>query len=547
MDKSQLRRLAIDYAQGHLDYEGYVRERTELIDAIVSGRMPIEREAPRQPKSPLLEEDLDAVADIAQLESGKVLWGLSPLHIFIGGAVIALLAVFFFTDDEPEPALTTDPPKTLLTAVDLLPAFQARKLVEDFVAANSWGTQSLHGFGKAWQSLSESERNDAKAAPWFRPLTTALKQEINAQRAIAGLDDSESTRAKGRRLVSFAKSLGLVGPFPSFESDKAASSSPLARHNAIDESNATTTAERNVVESNTGETDSSASEANLGSSTETGHVETSQSESNPAAPPAATTGTQSAPNTVAITQDNSSSTGTAAKATTSPKPSSTRVSTPSIEAFGSDASIDDSWLAGLSSDSFVLQLFAVKNRAQVDRLLKKHRGHELHVVRIAIGDQHLYRVLQAPFTDETSAKAAFNALPDGLKNGQSEPLIRRVSSVLTGAVAVDSSTAVTTPTPPVQTDETAPDGYTLQLLASDARENVERMLRQYPELALRIHADTNNTSTFRVLYGDFPSADQAKAAIDELPSSLVDAVGGRLMVKSSREPDGDVVTIATRQ
>ena len=99
----------------------------------------------------------------------------------------------------------------------------------------------------------------------------------------------------------------------------------------------------------------------------------------------------------------------------------------------------------------------------------------------------------------------------------------------------------------MQTDDTAPDGYTLQLLASDARENVERMLRQYPELALRIHADTNNTSTFRVLYGDFPSADQAKAAIDELPSTLVDAVGGRLMVKSSREPDGDVVTIATRQ
>ena len=522
MDKSQLRRLAIDYAQGHLDHEGYVRERTELIDAIVSGRMPIERETPRQPKSTLLEEDSDAVEDIVQFEPGKAPRRLSPLHISIGGVLIALLAIFLFTvDDEPETVLKTDPPKGLLTPVDPPPASQARELVDDFVAANSWGTESLHAFSEAWQSLSESERNDAKAAPWFRPLTTALKQEINAQRAIAGLDDSESTRAKGRRLVSFAKSLGLVGPFPSFESDNAASSSPSASHNATDESNATTTAKRNV--------------------------ETSQSESNAAAPPTPTTDKQSAQSTVVVTQDNSSSTGTSAKATTSPEPSSTQISTPSIEASGSDASVDDSWFAGLSNDSYVLQLFAVKNRAQVDRLLKKHPGHELHVVRISIGDQHLYRVLQAPFTDETSAKAAFNALPDGLKNGQSEPLIRRVSSVLTGAVAVESSTAVTTPTPPVQTNETAPDGYTLQLLASDARENVERMLRQYPELALRIHADTNNPSTFRVLYGDFPSADQAKSAIDELPSTLIDAVGGRLMVKSSREPDGDVVTIATRQ
>ena len=264
MDKSQLRRLAIDYAQGHLDHEGYVRERTELIDAIVSGRMPIERETPRQPKSTLLEEDSDAVEDIVQFEPGKAPRRLSPLHISIGGVLIALLAMFLFTvDDEPETVLTTDPPKGLLTPVDPPPASQARELVDDFVAANSWGTESLHAFSEAWQSLSESERNDAKAAPWFRPLTTALKQEINAQRAIAGLDDSESTRAKGRRLVSFAKSLGLVGPFPSFESDNAASSSPSASHNATDESNATTTAKRNV--------------------------ETSQSESNAAAPPTPTT------------------------------------------------------------------------------------------------------------------------------------------------------------------------------------------------------------------------------------------------------------------
>ena len=36
MDKSQLRKLALDFAHGVVDHESYVRERTELIDAIVA-------------------------------------------------------------------------------------------------------------------------------------------------------------------------------------------------------------------------------------------------------------------------------------------------------------------------------------------------------------------------------------------------------------------------------------------------------------------------------------------------------------------------------
>ena len=550
MDKSQIRRLAIDFAQGHIDYDGYVRERTELIDAIVSGQMPIEREAPRPPKPSKSDKALDPVEDVNRLESEAPPKGLSPLHITIGGAVIALLAVFIlYGDDESATAPTPEPPKTLLTPVDPPPASPARKLVDDFVAANSWGTESLSLFSQSWDSLSESERSEAKAAPWFRPLTTALKQEINAQRAIAGLDDSESTRAKGRQLVAFAKSLGVAGPYPSFESDSVSSSSSSASNDVTDKSEKTTS-----VESLENETESAVSEPDSRVSTQAGNDEASQSESGTKASESAATSTQPAENTVAVSPDTSSDTAAAADGKPSSEPLVKRATavaakapTAMTQALDSAASPNESWLAGLPSDSYALQLFAVKNRAQVDRLLKAHPGHELHVVRASIGDQSLYRVLQAPFTDEASAKAAFNALPEGLKNGQSEPLIRRVASVLTGAIAIHSSTAANTPTPAAQSDQTAPDGYTLQLLASDARDNVERMLRQYPELALRIHKDTNNTSTLRVLYGDFPTADQAKSAIDELPATLIDAVGGRLMVKLSSAPDGDVVTIATRQ
>ena len=42
MNKSQLRRLARDYATGRLDHDEYVRMRGELIDAIVVGETSIE-------------------------------------------------------------------------------------------------------------------------------------------------------------------------------------------------------------------------------------------------------------------------------------------------------------------------------------------------------------------------------------------------------------------------------------------------------------------------------------------------------------------------
>ena len=95
--------------------------------------------------------------DVNRLEAEAPTKGLSPLHISIGGAVIALLAVFlFYGDDESATAPTPEPPKTLLTPVDPPPAPPARKLVDDFVAANSWGTESLSLFSQAWDSLSES-------------------------------------------------------------------------------------------------------------------------------------------------------------------------------------------------------------------------------------------------------------------------------------------------------------------------------------------------------------------------------------------------------
>ncbi|NIQ52098.1 MAG: hypothetical protein GWN71_01075, partial [Gammaproteobacteria bacterium] len=45
MNRSQLRRMARDYATGRLDHDEYMRRRGELIDGIVAGEIPIESSA----------------------------------------------------------------------------------------------------------------------------------------------------------------------------------------------------------------------------------------------------------------------------------------------------------------------------------------------------------------------------------------------------------------------------------------------------------------------------------------------------------------------
>ncbi|NIP45936.1 MAG: hypothetical protein GWN21_06095, partial [Gammaproteobacteria bacterium] len=86
MNKSQLRRLAKDYASGRLEYEDYVRERADLIDGIVAGSIAI-------------ESVCDASADVSTPTAPHRFPDESvrrtPLPLIIGaGVVVAVLWAF---------------------------------------------------------------------------------------------------------------------------------------------------------------------------------------------------------------------------------------------------------------------------------------------------------------------------------------------------------------------------------------------------------------------------------------------------------------------
>ncbi|MBT6277334.1 MAG: hypothetical protein HOI95_24785 [Chromatiales bacterium] len=488
MDKSQLRRLALDFAQGHVDHESYVRERTELIDAIVAGDIQIEREKPQtvQPVAQITVEPEPPTTEARETVGPPPAPAkrLSPMHILIGGVVIALAVGFFLTGEDAQQTKPPEAPTVDNPPPPSPPEPAAKMLVDRFLLENDWSSPGLASFMNEWQSLSTEDRQEARSAPWFRRLSTALKQVINAQRALAGLPDGDSANVEGQRLVDFANSIGIAGPFPSFESSSDASDSAA-------------------------QTEPSTQILAKDSPTHTATDETSNSQ---LAPVVATneTGAAEPPSTASEHAEHSSQAG-----------------------FGG------SWIEALPDDAWVIQLFAVNQLEAVDKQMAAHPTADLHVVPASDNVTPKYRVVNGPYPDQITAKAAYAGLPNTLKNG-SVPLFRSVSALRTALHGNAATPTEVVSLASASSEKAAPglsDAYTLQLFASDRRDNVEKMMAEYPGIGLRMFGGDK----FRVLFGDFESTDAAKAAVSTLPEALLQATGTPL-IKTSADPDGAAVS-----
>ena len=199
MNRSQLRRLARDYATGRLEHDEYVRERRELIDGIESGEIAIESTA----------DTTDEYYTTRTIEQ-KI--RATPLPLIIGACVlIAVIWAFLAPSKTDGPApegagADLEQPGTRVSA--------ARHLVEDFLVTRDWSSKSLGEFRDSWNALTPNEQAEARAAPWFRRLAEALREEINAHKALAEIDGDGHFTTTGRRLASFGEFLGIDAELP---------------------------------------------------------------------------------------------------------------------------------------------------------------------------------------------------------------------------------------------------------------------------------------------------------------------------------------------
>lgn len=390
MQKSQLRRLALDHARGELSHDDYVRERSELIDAIAGGNLAIEREVPRPASSTAVETIASKPTLVAEATPQQ--GGGSLVYIVIGAIVLATVVYLIWPiiDSPSTPIVDRTPEKAKVPAPPAIPASQ--RLVQNFVDENNWNESSTTSFREQWQALSETERNEARVAPWFLTLTTALRQEINARRALAGLSGGEADRVEGQRLVAFAGALGIEGTFPSFA--KPVSADGLT----------TTAITADLAQ---GEANGDASNTD---------------------PPIATAPPAPAPESTPQPTSGPKPTSTASPGSSETTKTSTRDNLTKTDA---------DWLTQQPSSDYTLQLFVVRDLSEIRKLAARHTDANLHVVRT--GDT--YRLLQGRYKSVAEAKAAHATLPVGLRLDQPDIIVRTLADLR----AMDASEIVSRP------------------------------------------------------------------------------------------------------
>ncbi len=199
MNRSQLRRLARDYATGRLEHDEYARRRSELIDAIVTGEIAI-------------ESSVETTEDFTAAQHSDRSFRGTLLPLIVGACVvIAIIWAFLVSRETMIPGAgdqidSRQIPGRRVSA--------ARVLVEEFLTTRDWSRESLAEFRDNWNALTPNEQAEARAASWFRRLSEALREEINAHKALAEFDGSGLSTTTGKRLAGFGEFLGIDPQMP---------------------------------------------------------------------------------------------------------------------------------------------------------------------------------------------------------------------------------------------------------------------------------------------------------------------------------------------
>ncbi len=189
------------------------------------------------------------------------------------------------------------------------------------------------------------------------------------------------------------------------------------------------------------------------------------------------------------------------------------------------------WLAAQRGEDYTLQLFAVNHLDRLEHLTASHPDVPLYLLTFTAKEPR-YRMLHGAFRSEEQARLAHETLPAELRAESSIAFIRRVSELreeLRGG-GNSNSTSKAKPAPD------APPVYTLQLIASTNRENVDRLVARYHSLDLRVYTSEAETSRYRVLYGRFDSPQAAQEASAKLPASMLEALGTPLLRETTEFP-----------
>ncbi|HWP94481.1 MAG TPA: hypothetical protein VNL72_01920 [Gammaproteobacteria bacterium] len=194
MRSSPLRDLARQYAKGKLSFEDYRRKRSELLQAIQSGRTRIEY------REIALTPTLDTVTlEVSTVKTKQRLWLVGGVTAVV--LTLASVTVFLWPGRSPVPAQ-----QATAAAVD-----PAQRLLQEFVRAGDYSVTALASFEDAWIALAPEERARARENVWFKRLKSDLGSRIREQEELAAIEESGQAAFEAERLRAFALRLEESG------------------------------------------------------------------------------------------------------------------------------------------------------------------------------------------------------------------------------------------------------------------------------------------------------------------------------------------------
>ncbi|HEY3645446.1 MAG TPA: hypothetical protein VGM16_08920 [Gammaproteobacteria bacterium] len=191
MKYSQVRDLARRYATGKLSQENYRNQRRALIDSITGGGVQL-----------AYRSDERAAA---RKHSNTKLLGLTAVVLVAAGIGVVMLLRHSSQGHAPGSAQAA----TVAAAIPALPA-PGPDLVRSFVETDDWTDGSLRIFEQRWQNLGTDEQAKAKDSPVYGRLLSAVRQQVDSEKAVAGSDVAGDAHLT--ELQKLAKTLGANSP-----------------------------------------------------------------------------------------------------------------------------------------------------------------------------------------------------------------------------------------------------------------------------------------------------------------------------------------------
>jgi septal ring-binding cell division protein DamX len=511
MNKSQLRKLAREFALGRLEEDEYRQRRRDLVRDIVDGKVAIVREAPPPPPPPSADTGAATIEAAVPLEPVPERPKLSPLHIGAGVLIVAALVWLFLPSPAPEQAGETVTVEQPIPEPRVSPA---RGLVEEFVASRDWSEYTVSRFMENWNALSDADRQDAATARWFNELIIAINEEIKTQNALVNFDTSGNAVRTGERFAELAAFLGIEDEVTAFRGTRAAAPAGTAQESS--ESSAemaqeppAETAQEPSAEMAQEPSAEMAQQPPAGAVQESSDEAVQRSSAGAARPSAASGGARPEAEAGAATPGED-----------------VAAADPATESLVSNRKTMGTisgarWLDSQPAEAFALQLFAVNHLEKIQELIRSNPGVDLEVL-VSAHSEPRYRVIHGSFESAAAARDAHAALPEAIRRAQPAPLVKTIGDLRKD---IDNGDWIGT---------LNAEQYTLQLFATDNSNNARQLILKYPALNLSLLDTRENRSRYRVLYGTFDSEASARKAVSGLPRQLVRDAGDPL-VKSVGE------------